>query len=780
MTVSHCLNFTLHARQNQSKPKPLHGQREAFMKLMKQIFVFTFIVMLSLILVSGDSPLLAQSGNAQKVKKTEKDKDKEKKEKKEKEKVLHYEVSVTATRTKKDTFETPNPVSVVTREKILEKAPNTVTDLLTGMPGVDVNGAGASQARPVIRGFRGQRILLLQDGIRMNNSRRQQDFGGITSMVDVAEVDRVEVVRGPASVLYGSDAIGGVVNMITRIPSYKPGSSSLHGAIGLRFSSADKQGKYHANFNGNAGKFGYMFGGSFRKAGDYDAAAGSFGDIDLDEEVRVNDTGVKDNNLNLMLSYNLSDQDQVSLKFENYHAQDAGFGFVEPSLYDPGSPRIQIHYPDQKVSKLTFKYTNHTVGFALADLVSFTAYNQSNERELGMNIFIPFGIPGLPSAGLVLDSENYSDVDTLGFRLELNKGFKNHVVTYGVDFFSDRSNNSDNSTQMVVGFGPPRPTVDTTPQVPNATYRSIGAFIQDDISLFTRTSLILGLRYQNVNAKTKDTIGLEGLPLTDSTDQTVVGAANLIYALTDQVRLVFSVGRGFRSPNLIERFYNGVTPEGSAFQERNTGLKAETSLNFDVGFKYRHKGVFLEATYFNNTIKDGIRITETDRTIKIGENQVLKIWKNDNIDKLRMQGFEATGKVIFNFGLSSQANFTYLKSTNVGDPETPYVDTYSSKINVNLRYDHPKKWFWVGYDLRINGRQKDVNLGVNPLGEIIPSFTLHTATIGINLFPNSKIPQQLALIIQNLSNILYAEFSNASFFRPAPKRHIVLTWNMRF
>lgn len=747
------------------------------------MFVILCIVMLSFFLISSDSLLTAQSAGTSKTEKKAAKKDKEKnknKEKKKKDDVLHYEVTVTATRTKKDTFETPKPVSVVNRQKIQEKAPNTVTDLLKELPGVDVNGVGASQARPVVRGFRGQRILLLQDGIRMNNSRRQQDFGGITSMVDVDEVDRVEVVRGPASVLYGSDAIGGVVNMITRIPDYQPGSSSLHGNIGLRFSSADKQGKYHANFNGNIGKFGYMFGGSFRKAGDYNASAGTFGNITLDEEVRVNDTGVSDNNINVMLSYNLSQQDQVSLKFENYHAMDAGFGFVEPDLYDPGSPRIQINYPDQKVSKLTFKYVNHTLGFALADLVSLTAYSQSNQRTLGMNIFIPFGIPGLPSAGLMLDSKNFSDVDTFGFRLELNKGFNNHVITYGVDFFNDRSNNSDSSTQMVVGFGPPHPEIDNTPQVPNATYRSFGAFIQDDIALFKRTSLILGLRYQSVNAKTKDTAGLEGLPLFDSTDQTVVGAANFIYAVTDQLRLVFSVGRGFRSPNLIERFYNGVTPEGSAFQERNTELKAETSLNFDVGFKYRNRGVFLEATYFNNTIKDGIRITETDRVIQVGENQVLTIWKNDNIDKLRMQGVEASAKFIFNFGLSSQANFTYLKSTNVGDPETPYVDTYSSKVNVNLRYDHPKKCFWVSYDLRINGRQKDVNLGVNPLGDVIPSFTLHTASIGINLFKNSKYPQQLALIVQNLSDILYAEFSNASFFRPAPKRHIVLTWNMKF
>jgi hemoglobin/transferrin/lactoferrin receptor protein len=729
-----------------------------------------FTLVLILALTTGDNMLWSQAEKGEKKKKAEK-----KEEKKDKEKVLHYEVTVTATRTKKDTFETPKPVSVINRKKIEEKAPNNVTELLTELPGVDVNGVGANQSRPVVRGFRGQRILLMEDGIRMNNSRRQQDFGEIPALVDISEVDRVEVVRGPASVLYGSDAIGGVVNIITRIPDFKPGTSEVHGSIGYRYSSADKQNKGVANINGNVGKLGFMLSGNLRKASDYEAPAGSFGAIDLDDDVTVNDTGVKDGGVNLLLSYNISDQNQLSFKYEYYHAKDAGFGFIEPDIYDPGSARIQIRYPDQEVQKYTFKYENRTLGFALADHIAFTGYHLRNKRELAMNIFIPFGIPGFPTLGITLDADNYTDVGTLGFRLEFNKGFKGHVITYGVDFFRDSTENTDSTITTVQVFGPPSVSVDTTPQVPNASYRSIGAYIQDDIPLFKRTSLILGIRYQNVNAKTKETAGLEGLPLVDSTDQTVVGAANLIYGITDQLRLVFSVGRGFRSPNLIERFFNGVTPEGSAFQARNPDLNAETSLNFDVGFKYRNKGVYLESTFFNNVIYDGIRISPTGN--KLGN---LDIWQNVNVDKLRMRGIEVLGKVAFDFGVSAMANVTYIKSKDLGNPETPYVDTYSSKFNFNLRYDHPSKLFWLGYDLRINGDQKDVDLGVNPIGDIIPGYTVHSLSAGITLFKDSAFPQQIGIIVGNLGNALYSEFSNASFFRPAPKRHIILTWNARF
>ncbi len=252
----------------------------------------------------------------------------------------------------------------------------------------------------------------------------------------------------------------------------------------------------------------------------------------------------------------------------------------------------------------------------------------------------------------------------------------------------------------------------------------------------------------------------------------MVGAANLTYGLTDNLRFIATVGRGFRSPNLIERFFNGATPEGSAFQSRNLDLKAETSFNVDLGTKYRNKNVYFEATYFFNTIYDGIRVSPTGNMIS-----GLPEYKNVNIDKLRVQGIEALVNWNIMFGFSITTNFTLLTSKDLGNPELPYVDTYSSKLNFYVRYDSPKNLFWIEYHLRNNGDQKDIDLGDNPIGSIIPGFTVHNLRAGITLFKKSSFPQRVGIIIGNLTNTLYSEFSNASFFRPAPKRHVVLTWS---
>ena len=129
------------------------------------------------------------------------------------------ETTVTATGSERNVFDIATPVTVIREERIAQKKAENAAELLREQPGVDVNGVGPNQLRPVIRGQRGLRVLFLEDGLRLNNPRRQTDFGEIGGLVDLQSVSSIEVVRGPASVLYGSDAIGGVMNVISKEPA---------------------------------------------------------------------------------------------------------------------------------------------------------------------------------------------------------------------------------------------------------------------------------------------------------------------------------------------------------------------------------------------------------------------------------------------------------------------------------------------------------------------------------------------------------------------------------
>jgi hemoglobin/transferrin/lactoferrin receptor protein len=679
-------------------------------------------------------------------------------------------VVVTATRTPKSTFEAPAPVSYLGTDAIREGMPNSPADLFRTVVGLDVNGVGTNQVRPSIRGQRGQRILLLEDGIRMNNSRRQQDFGELPALVGLADVERIEVVRGPASVLYGTDAIAGAVNIITR-EAPQHGDRWVHGSVSYLYGTADEQSRPSLTLEQRMGPLAYRFSATNRKSNPYSAPSGRYGKVTLTTKERVNDTGVEDESWSGLVSYALGRHQTLSGKYESYDARDAGFGYIEPSVIGPDEPLIRIRYPNQEVGKYSLRYDATALNAPFADHVSVTTYGVENRRDLTMDIFVPFGPGTPPGAGLQSNSTNYTRLTTVGFRAEATKSLADHLLTYGVDAFRDRSDNTDSSTTTMIGFGPPHPKTSTLPQVPNASFRSAGAFAQSDLRLGERLSVVLGGRLQDVEAKTSPT-NAAGIT---STDRTAVGTFNLLYRAMDGLNLVGSVGRGFRSPNLVERFFDGPTPEGSGYQKSNPDLRAETSLNFDVGLRYRRRLFAFEGFVFRNDVHDGIRIAPTGDSINRQP-----AFKNVNVDRLRFSGAELEGSALVGSYFFTRASYTRLTSRNVLDPNNPIGTSYSTKTVAELTYREPSGHFSLGYVVRRNGRQSDQQIGTNPVGTELPAFTVHAVRSGLQLFDRHGIRGTLHLAVENLGNALYAESSNVGFFRPQPGRNFLASWSVEF
>ena len=707
---------------------------------------------LAVFVVAGASPLLAQD-TPQRVKRDS---------------VVELPaMTVTATRDLREVFRTPSPVSVVDSTTLARRTPASITDLFFDLPGLDVNGVGPSQSRPVIRGLLGQRILLLEDGIRINNSRRESDFGEIPSVVGLEGLGRVEVVRGPASVLYGSDAIGGAVNLITRQPPQPLGPTSVHGSFGYRYQGAGNQQRPFGLVTGAAGQFSFLGYGSYRDAGSYIVPPGSFGKDTLRSGTRVHDTGVRDQNYTAQLGYAFSETQGLRARYERYTADNAGFGYVSSAdLGHPFDPDIIIRYPRQGVDRVSLGYSNRALGFALADRVDVTTYYVSNSRRLSFDIIIPTG-PG--SQGQIAIRNN-TDLDTYGVRLEAAKAIGNVVLTYGADGFHDRSNNTD--TTSMTGLGPP--STDPVSKTPNATFRSLGAFLQSDFHFATRFNLIAGVRVQDIRAATRPTPGVT-LPLIAHENATVVGTVNSEFLLTDNVSLIGSVGRGFRSPNLIERFFEGQTPEGFGYEVRTPNLKPETSFNLDAGFRLRNQRGSLELFGFRNEITDAIALVPTGDSISTGApGPATPTYHNVNVGKLRYLGIEANGRVAVGHGISTVANFTVFDTKDVRDPANPVAQSYGLRLGGEARYDHPDGRFWLAYGVRHNNRQKDIS--TTPL----PAFTIMQARGGMRLFRAGRSEHSITLMLDNVANKLYSEASNSNFFRPSPGRNVTAAYRVDF
>jgi outer membrane receptor protein involved in Fe transport len=433
-------------------------------------------------------------------------------------------------------------------------------------------------------------------------------------------------------------------------------------------------------------------------------------------------------------------------------------------------------YPNQNVNRLTASYQTSALSWGLADKLSLSAFTGSNQRDFDQQIDIPFGAPLPPTAGMKIRSHNYTDIGSYGSRLELTKVVSGrHVIVYGADWYLDHSINTDSNATTTTVFGPPTVKISKTPAVPNANYATAGAFIQGQFAVLPRLTVSTGLRAQTIRSSTRATAGLPADRAgVTSSNGTVVGNLSSQLAVSSNLNLVATVGRAFRAPNLIERYFDGATPEGNGYQVSSPNLTPETSLNVDFGFKFRSSHVYAEATYFSNSIHDGIRIVPLGT--KVGN---FPAYQNQNVAKLRDRGIEALSEVELGRGFAVLGHVTTLTSKNV-DRSNPVGDSYGSKVGGELSWRERGGRVRLSYEVRHQGERKDIDLGGSPVGAVLPAFTVHSARGAFRLPQVGKVRSELDVVVTNLTNTLYAEASNTSFFRPEARRSLITALRLEF
>lgn len=679
---------------------------------------------------------------------------------------------VTATRGLRALLDVPGAATVITGAELNRRPHESVVDFFADLPGLDLTGVGPNQGRPVIRGFSGQRVLLLDDGLRVNNTRRQQDFGELPALIPQTGLDRVEILRGPASVLYGSDAIGGVVNIVSAGVPSRAGGDRVQGDVRFRYVGGPAGTTQPSGaLAGRSGAVGFRFDADFRQADAYEAPAGSFGELTLADPVVVRGTGIEDRHLAGEVAVDLATNHRLGAKYSDYRALDAGFGYLEPAVIGGGAS-VDIRYPWQRVRRGTVTYRGNNLDLGIAERVEIAAFRSDNRRDLHQDIFVPFGPPG---AGVAIATRNFTDVDATGVRVEAARRVGGgHTVTYGLEYGLDQAAGTDSSTTTMIGFGPPQTETSTTPALPRAEFRSIGVFAQDEVAVTERLGLVLGLRYQENRAESFATAGLDTEPAS-TTDATTVWAANAVYRLTDDVRLIAAASRGFRSPNLVERFYHGVTPEGSGFQARNLELEAETSVNVDAGIRIQRPRWSLEGFVFQNNLRDGIRIAATGDTV-MGFPE----FENINVEKLRVRGLELAATVSPFAGATLLGSFTTLEEENTDLPLEPVGDGYGSKLVLGARYRIPSGRIWGGVRFRHQGAREGTLGEESVVGEDIPAFSTLDLDVGVLALQLGRTTHIVTATLENVTNALYAEAGNAGFVRPAPARRLQLAWRTAF
>jgi hemoglobin/transferrin/lactoferrin receptor protein len=662
------------------------------------------------------------------------------------------EVIVTATRSARVGFDAPYTTDVVGSTLIRERAYRTTPEALRDIPGVMVQKTAHGQGSPFIRGFTGFRNVFLIDGIRLNNSVFRDGPNQYWNTVDPLSLERIEIVKGPSSVLYGSDAIGGTVAAITKSPTtYGPGLNA-GGALYSRWSSAESSivGRAEVSVTQDD-TTGALLGLSLKDFGDVEAGAPTG---------EQPETGYEEYDIDAKFEHWLSDSARLVAAHQTVRQNNVPrthrtiFAVPFEGTTVGSDLRREL---DQERNLTYVQLISEDTGGAIDDMrlnMSWQRQKETRDRIRGSGARELQGF----------------EVDTLAVWGQFTSETPIGTLTYGAEWYRDIVD-SFSSTNEIQG-----------PVADDATYDLVGVYAQSEMDLSERASLIVGGRFNYARAdadSVEDPQTGERISLDDDWSS-LVGSARLTYAVVpERVKVFGGVSQGFRAPNLsdLTRLDTARTDE---IETPSPGLDPEEFLSYEVGVKTRGSWWAAQASWFYTDIEDLIIRTPTGVVID-GENEVTK----RNSDGGFTQGFELSASVKPHRSWTVFGHLAWLDGevdtfpTSDADPVREPIDRLMPLNGlVGVRFDDPSDRFWVEGTLtlseradRLSSRDAADTSRIPPGGT--PGYAVYTLRSGVRVADNVD----LTVALENLTDEDYRVHGSG---QNEPGRNLVIGLQITF
>ena len=492
----------------------------------------------------------------------------------------------------------PVPVISVTHDYLVRSLSTNAIDAITKVPGIRGVTTGPNVTKPFIRGLGFNRILTLYDGVRQEGQQWGDEHG---IEVDQYAVQRVEIIKGPASLSYGSDALAGVINLIPASPAP---NGKIIGDIVADYQTNNKYLGGSAMLSGTNNGIEWMGRISHKQATNYKnkfdgrVFGTSFNETDANAVIGVHRKwGFS--TLNLVLFDDQQEipdgsRDSATRRFTKQITED---DTVREIVSDAELKSYKITHLHQRVQHYRAYWNN---SFFLNDGSRITAnvgYQRSVRREFSHPVL--FTIPGLY---LQLNSYTY---DLKYYPREFNKW----AITAGVNGMYQQ-NTSTNGTEFLIpsyhqfDFGPFVLAKRTFGKVDVAGGLRYDIRSFKNFQLYSAADPVTGFDKAVTGT---DTVGATLVfPNFSKTFSGMSGSAGFTYNATENFSFKANIARGFRAPNIAEISSNGVHPGTNFYQLGNPNFKPEFSLQEDVGFVYSTKHVSASLSLFNNDIQNYI------------------------------------------------------------------------------------------------------------------------------------------------------------------------------
>lgn len=618
------------------------------------------------------------------------------------------------------------PAEALGPRELQERSASSFGELLDGEPGIAMRSTGPAPSRPVIRGFDGDRVLILENGNRMGDISNTAADHNVS--LDPMAAERVEVVRGPASLLYGSSAIGGVVNLLTSdIP--REWSTGHSGRVALESASMNDAvsgfGRYQAGGEQWAGTARF----SYRNAGDVRTPEGLLPGTAINNGESSAGVGYQGNGLSAGLSASFNDyrfglpeeiddpDEEAEIRMDQQTVQGFGSwatsGFIE---------RVDLRFHAARLFQQEIKMATEPDG-SIGEGVELEFLQHTGNATLALT-HQPVGIFDTGSIGATFHAGT-TDVG-------------------GEEAFT-----------------------------PGVAQRTGALFTFQEVPLTEAVRLQLGLRGEQQSQRT---LTNDEFPDIDeqSTSRAVSGSLGLNVRPSSSLEIGLQIARAHRFPLLEERFADGIHFGLGVFERGDPSLGTEVGVGTDIFARWSTERLRAEVAGFYTRINDFVAFEPTGDTLVDDSDRTWDIFEYRAGDA-EIFGGEAQLIVLLTHTLQVGGSLDLVRGTRI-DTDEPLPTIPPIRGRLTARYE-PEPW-WVGASARFVDSQNRVARQEQPTA----GYTLLGAHAGIQLGSNGM--HRISVRVDNLTNTSYRDhlsrIDRTEFGAPMPGRDLSLSYRYTF
>lgn len=632
------------------------------------------------------------------------------------------QVVISATKWKQSKGKIPEKITTISKKDVQIQNPQTAADLLEVSGEVFIQKSQQGGGSPIIRGFSTNRLLYSVDGVRMNTAIfRSGNIQNVISL-DPYAIENTEVLFGPGSIIYGSDAIGGVMSFQTLTPKFSNSDTLLiSGNVNSRFSSANKEETYHFDVNVGGEQWASVTSFSNNNFGDLEMGSNGPNDylrpfyvkrIDSVDIVQENEddkiqTPSGYSQINLMQKLAFRPNENWSFEY--------GFHFSETSDYDrydrhirlnDGAPRYgEWKYGPQKWLMNNLQVNHLKSNSSYDEMTLRLAQQQFEESRISRDF------------NDAIRETRIEKVDAYSLNLDFRKKIKLHELFYGIETVFNKVDSEGINENILTGA-----QEEGASRYPNSTWASYAVYVNDVYQFSEKTNFQAGLRYNIVSLNSEFDTDFYNLPFTkaDLTNDAITGSIGLVHRPSDSWVLSTNLSTAFRAPN-VDDVGKVFDSEPGSVVVPNPSLSAEYAYNLDLGVaKVINNTVKIDLTAYytqleNALVRRDFQLNGMDSIIYDGElSQVQAI---QNAAKTYVYGVQAGVEIKLPsfFSFSAHANFQKGEEELDNGDKSPSRHIAPFFGNAKLQFERRK--LTMQLSAIYNGEISYENLNVEEIGK---------------------------------------------------------------